>query len=50
MAIGLAPINFPNKSSESALSVYPVAIGNCKEKRSGSVKFVLDLAKVMKLM
>ena len=34
MAVGLAPIDFANKSSESALSVYPIAIGNCKENRS----------------
>ena len=33
VAVGLVPINFANKSSESALSVYPVAIANCKEKR-----------------
>ena len=39
MAVGLVPINFANKSSESALSVYPVAIANCKEKRL--VSFVI---------
>ena len=33
MAVGLVPIDFANKSSESALSVYPVAIANCKEIR-----------------
>lgn len=33
VAVGLAPIGFANKSSESALSIYPIAIGNCKEKR-----------------
>lgn len=33
VAVGLAPIDFKNKSSESALSIYPLAIGNCKEKR-----------------
>ncbi len=33
MAIGLVPIDFENKGSESALSVYPVAIANCKEDR-----------------
>ena len=33
VAVGLAPIGFVNKSSESALSIYPIAIGNCKEKR-----------------
>ena len=38
VAVGLAPIGFANKSSESALSIYPIAIGNCKEKRS-----VIDL-------
>ena len=35
VAVGLAPIGFLNKRSESALSIYPIAIGNCKEKRSG---------------
>ena len=34
VAVGLAPIDFANKSSESALSIYPIAIGNCKENRS----------------
>ena len=34
MAVGVAPIDFANKSSESALSIYPLAIANCKEKRS----------------
>ena len=34
MAVGLVPINFATKSSESALSVYPVAIANCAEKKS----------------
>lgn len=38
VAVGLAPIGFANKSSESALSIYPIAIGNYKEKRS-----VIDL-------
>jgi hypothetical protein len=33
VAIGVVPINFEGKSSESSLSVYPIAIGNCKEKR-----------------
>ena len=33
VAVGLVPINFEHKSSESALSVYPVAIANCKENR-----------------
>ena len=33
MAVGLVPVDFANKSSESALSVYPVAIANCKEKK-----------------
>ena len=34
MAVGLVPINFQHKSTESALSVYPLAIANCKENRS----------------
>lgn len=33
VAVGLAPIDFENKSSETALSIYPVAIANCKEER-----------------
>ena len=33
MVVGLGPIEFANKSSESALSVYPVALANCKENR-----------------
>lgn len=33
VAVGIVSINFVNKSSESALSVYPVAIANCKEER-----------------
>ena len=33
MAIGLVPIDFENKGSESALSVYHVAFANCKEDR-----------------
>lgn len=32
-AEGLTLIDFNNKSSESAMSIYPLAIGNCKEKR-----------------
>ena len=35
MAVGLTPIGFENKSSENALSIYPINIGNYKEKRSG---------------
>ena len=34
MAVGLAPMDFSNKSSESALSSYPIAIGDCEENRS----------------
>ena len=37
VAVGLAPIDFKNKSSESTLSIYPLAIGNCKEKVSGDL-------------
>ena len=33
VAVGLVTISFENKSSESALSVYSVAIANCKENR-----------------
>ena len=33
MAAGLMPIDFENKSSQSALSVYPLAIANCQETR-----------------
>ena len=39
VAVGLSPIDFENKSSESALSIYPVAIANCKEK--GQVKLTI---------
>jgi len=38
VAVGVVPIGFKDKSSESALSVYPIAIGNCKENR---YKFIL---------
>ena len=41
VAVGLAPIDFVNKSSESALSVYPVAIANCKERRFVFKNFVI---------
>ena len=33
VAIGIVPIGFKGKSSESALSVFPIAIANCKEQR-----------------
>lgn len=33
VAVGIVPIDFTNKSPESALSVYPIAIGNCTEER-----------------
>ena len=33
VAVSVAPIDFSNKSSESALAIYPLAIANCKEKR-----------------
>ena len=40
MAVGLSPIDFENKSSESALSIYPIAIGTLKRKG----KFCCDTA------
>lgn len=43
VAVGLAPINFDNKSSQSALSIYPIAIGNCKEKRSNLKQLLRNL-------
>jgi len=43
VAVGLVPINFACKSSESALSVYPVAIANCKEKREQLVQLIKNL-------
>ncbi|KAK3729256.1 hypothetical protein QZH41_008435 [Actinostola sp. cb2023] len=43
VAIGLVPINFHHKSSESALSVYPIAIGNCKESRENLVQLIQTL-------
>ena len=33
VAVGVAPIDLANKSSESALSIFPLAIANCKEER-----------------
>ena len=33
VAAGLMPIDFENKSSQSTLSVYPLAIANCQETR-----------------
>lgn len=33
VAVGIVPIDFKGKSSESALSVFPIAIANCKEQR-----------------
>lgn len=43
VAVGLAPTGFANKSSESALSIYPIAIGNCKEKRSNLKQLLRNL-------
>lgn len=34
VAVGVVPIDFSQKSPESALSVYPVVIANCNENRS----------------
>lgn len=33
VVVGVAPIDLANKSSESALSIFPLAIANCKEDR-----------------
>ena len=33
VAVGIVPIGFKGKSSESALSVFPIAIANSKEQR-----------------
>ena len=33
VSVGIVPIGFKGKSSESALSVFPIAIANCKEQR-----------------
>lgn len=43
VAVGLSPIDFENKSSESALSIYPVAIANCKEKRDQLIQLISNL-------
>ncbi|KAK3754208.1 hypothetical protein QZH41_003310 [Actinostola sp. cb2023] len=43
VAVGIVPIIFFNKSSESALSVYPIAIANCKEKRDNLVQLLQNL-------
>ncbi|KAK3736982.1 hypothetical protein QZH41_015632, partial [Actinostola sp. cb2023] len=42
ISIGVVPIDFAKKSPESALSVYPVAIANCKEERK-NVKQLIKL-------
>ena len=41
MAVVLTAIDFPNNSPESALSIYPTAIGNCKENRSVTTDCVI---------
>ncbi|XP_020620057.1 uncharacterized protein LOC110057799 [Orbicella faveolata] len=43
VAVGVAPIGFANKSSESALSIYPLAIANCKEKRDNLKQLLRNL-------
>ena len=35
MTVGMVPLDALHLSSQSAKSVYPLAIANCKEKRSG---------------
>lgn len=46
VAVGLAPIDFKNKSFESALSIYPLAIGNCKEKRPAHAMELMQMKPV----
>ncbi|KAL9970998.1 hypothetical protein ACROYT_G023472 [Oculina patagonica] len=43
VAIGIVPMNFGNKSPESALSVYPVAIANCAEEREQITQLISNL-------
>lgn len=43
-AIGITPINFDSKSTQSSLSVYPIAIGNCKDERYVSNNIILQQA------
>ena len=33
VSVGVVAVNFSHSSSESSGSVYPLAIGNCKENR-----------------
>ena len=33
VSVGVVAVNFEHASSESSSSVYPLAIGNCKENR-----------------
>lgn len=33
VAVGIVPLDAKHRSSQSAKSVYPLAIANCKEKR-----------------
>ena len=33
LSVGIVSINISGKSSQSSLSVYPLAISNCNEKR-----------------
>ena len=33
VSVGIVSINISGKSSQSSLSVYPLAIANCNEKR-----------------
>ncbi|KAK3718102.1 hypothetical protein QZH41_017200, partial [Actinostola sp. cb2023] len=40
VAIGIAPINCENRSSESATAIYPICIANCKENRQ-SLKLII---------
>ena len=45
VAVGVAPIDLANKSSESALSIFPLAIANCKEERQVYVSVLVHACK-----
>lgn len=43
VTIGIVPIGFKGKSSESALSFFPMAIANCKEQRQSLRSLINNL-------
>ncbi|XP_022793059.1 uncharacterized protein LOC111332064 [Stylophora pistillata] len=47
VAVGIVPIGFKGKSSESALSVFPIAIANCKEQRHASTMGLMQMKPVL---